>query len=177
MLLVLGVDGREGGRSHGPAPRAAFGVQEVDQGPETFGLGAVSLELALAYLLQQSGLPESVEMVGERGGRNAKLVLDFPGNQTLGMSCEQRPHDREPRLVSECGHHPGKLENLLTRFHASRILELSKDSCCLFKRPDTSPPDALMCPACARTPIGDLAGRRFTSGFQGLRAGWASPSL
>src|SRR2546422_3801676 len=37
---------REGGRSHGPAPRAAFGVQEVDQGPETFGLGAVSLELA-----------------------------------------------------------------------------------------------------------------------------------
>ena len=32
-LLLLGVDGREGRWSYGPAPGAALGVEEVDQGP------------------------------------------------------------------------------------------------------------------------------------------------
>src|SRR5207244_1070292 len=117
----------EGGEGNEPAARAAFGVQEPQQVAQPAGRRAVAQEPAFAALRDQAGRLEGVEVVRQRRGGDAELLLDLPGDEPVGMGSEHEAHDAHPGLVPQGGEHGGVADGGRGgRNHISILLEATE---------------------------------------------------
>ena len=64
---------------------AAFGVEELQQFLQCFGVGRVAQEGALAAHVHQLLVLQFFQVVGKRGVRNVELGLDIAHDQAVGM--------------------------------------------------------------------------------------------
>jgi hypothetical protein len=77
----------------GLVTRAAFGVQELKQFLECSSVGGVAQERAFSPNANEVLGPEFVEMMRQRGMRNAQLLLDLTNDKTVWVRGEEQLHD------------------------------------------------------------------------------------
>jgi hypothetical protein len=82
-------------RLNGLVSSAAFRVKERDQILKGVRVGRVPQKAALAPDADQVLVPELVEVVRKRGGRNAQFALNLANNKSLRMGREQKLHNSQ----------------------------------------------------------------------------------
>ena len=92
-------------RFDGFVPGATFGVEELEQFLERFGIGGVAQERALALHVYESFVLQFLQVVRKSGVRNIQFGLDVANDQPLGMRREQQLHDAKTGFGAHRGKH------------------------------------------------------------------------
>jgi hypothetical protein len=95
---------------------AAFGIEELQQFLECYGVGRVPQKGAFTTHVHELFILQLLQMVRKRGIWNVQLGLDIAYDQTVGMSRKEQLHDSKAWFGAHCGKHVGVLCDLLGTF-------------------------------------------------------------
>jgi hypothetical protein len=102
---------------------AAILYQERDQTPHAIHSDCVKDSTFSPPRVKQTGTLQQAEVVGKRRGGNTHAGGDLAGRQSTRSCFNQQAKRRETVLVCECG----QGSNSFTRFHVSRIIEITRE--------------------------------------------------
>jgi hypothetical protein len=110
--------------------RTALGIKELQDFLQCFGIGRVAKKRAFAANLDQSFVPEFVEMMGQCRIWDIQFLLDLSDDHPLRVSRQEQLHDAESGFRTHRRKHLGVSRDLLRRslglglYHISMLAEI-----------------------------------------------------
>jgi hypothetical protein len=92
---------------------AAFGVQELQNFLESFGVGGVAQEGAFTVNAHEIFIFQFVEVMRKSGIGNVQFRLQFADDQAAGVGGQEQLHDAEAWLGAHGGEHVSEFGDLV----------------------------------------------------------------
>jgi hypothetical protein len=118
----------DGFNGDGASARAAFLIEKIQDFAQRVGVRGIPKIGAFAADVDEADLLQLFQMVRERGSRNPEFLLDFAGDHTGWVGCQEQPENLEAGLGAESGEAVGGAgdEERVGSLHISMIAEIWK---------------------------------------------------